>query len=124
MPCLGCLPGGIPQAFAFETLTVSSTALGCTVATYQPQSQGRESAVHAFITNPVNGAATEIVRYRFDGVAPTATVGHMLAPGDHLELCAANLRNAKFIGDTDATGDVLLAITYSHASSGPGQGGF
>lgn len=124
--CLQCGPQGAGPlvAFAFETLTVSTAALPLSIATYQPQSQGRESAIYAMITNPADGAATEILRYRFDGPAPTDTVGHMLAPGDKLEVCATNLRQLKLIRDANSTGDVLLAVTYSHVASGPGQGGF
>lgn len=61
-------------AIDFETLT-----LGASVEGLSPQRAGR--ANRAWLT--VEGGG---LRYRLDGVDPTATVGHALADGGSLEL--------------------------------------
>ncbi len=84
-----------PAYRAYESLTVSSTAVSFTAATI-PQ-----LADYALVT--VESGA---VRFRLDGTAPTATVGHELEDGDVLELNQRHeLVNAKFIrrDGTDAT---------------------
>lgn len=58
----------------FESLTVSTTALGLT----DSRTDGAEVA---FIT-----IESQAVRYRLDGQNPTASVGHVLSDGDILEL--------------------------------------
>ena len=72
---------------AFETLTVgASPATGFTAAT-------AAQAVGAIIS-----VETAAVRVRLDGTDPTAAIGHILEPGDTLELHSAHeLLNAKFI---------------------------
>jgi len=68
-----------PTAYhAFETITVADTALGLpqTVATIPAN-----AAVWILIT-----VETAAVRFRLDGTNPTATVGHVLEPGDILTL--------------------------------------
>ena len=59
---------------AFETLTVSTTALPLTEAM-------SEVAQVAFIT-----IESQAVRYRIDGQDPTASVGHVIEAGGTLEL--------------------------------------
>ena len=63
---------------AFEALTVSNSSVGFTTATVGVND-------HAFLT--VEDAA---VRFRLDGSAPTATVGHELDEGDTLRLESMN----------------------------------
>jgi len=76
----------VPGYVAFESLTVAGTAVGLTAATYA------ENDV-ALIT--VDDAA---VRFRLDGTAPTATVGHVLEPGDVLVLDSPDqLTKVRFI---------------------------
>ena len=60
--------------YGFETITVSSTALALT-------ENLAERADVATVT-----VEAQAVRFRLDGVAPTATVGHVLTAGDTLEL--------------------------------------
>ena len=74
--------GAFPlQATAQEALVVSSTAIGPTTATINaPQAGGfRKRAKAALIS-----VETQSVRLRFDGTAPTASVGHLLATGDYV----------------------------------------
>ncbi|KKL18873.1 hypothetical protein LCGC14_2471190 [marine sediment metagenome] len=63
-----------PQYTASESITVSSTAVGLTAATFGTRS-------HAHITCEDNP-----VRYWLDGSSPTATVGHRLEVGGVLDL--------------------------------------
>ena len=63
------------MAIDFESLTISSTAVAITAGNIDQHHDD------ALIT--VEVAA---VRFRIDGTAPTATVGHILEVGDVLEL--------------------------------------
>jgi len=65
---------GMLDWYAFESLTVSTTALALT-------ENLSELADQVLIT-----VETATVRYRIDGQAPTASVGHVLNAGDVLEL--------------------------------------
>lgn len=84
-------------ARAFETITVSTTSLRLTAAT----SAGSLGALVTIETNPI--------RYRFDGTAPTAAVGHLAPIGQAIEVCGGdNIRNFRMIrqGAADATATV------------------
>ena len=61
-------------AIDFETLALGAAAKG-----FSPQRAGR--ANRAWLT-----VESGSLRYRLDGVAPTAAVGHLLAEGGSLEL--------------------------------------
>ena len=63
---------------AFEALTISNSEVGFTTATVGVND-------HAFCT--LEGAA---IRFRLDGTAASATVGHVLEPGDTLRLESGN----------------------------------
>ena len=52
---------------------------------------------------------TQAVRWRDDGVAPTATVGMPLAVGDVLEYTGGNLKQLRFI---EQTASAKLNISY------------
>ena len=69
------------SGFAFEALTIDNTVggIGFTTATFNPA--GGPGATAALVTTEVAQ-----VRYRYDGGAPTATVGHLLEIGDRLKL--------------------------------------
>ena len=72
--------------FAYETLSVSTSAVPFTSATF-------DRANVAFVT--VEGSP---VRYRVDGTAPTASVGHELLVGDALRLNNhSEVENIQFI---------------------------
>jgi len=60
--------------FAYENLTITSTAQSLTSGTYNPASG---KAKRAIMTCDFGS----VVRYRNDGTAPTATSGHLLATG-------------------------------------------
>lgn len=95
--------------FAFETVTVAGTAIGGTSATYAPATYG--PACRAFIT-----VETASIRWRCDGTAPTASVGHLAVAGDSIEIEGiANVANFKAIRVTDSA---AMQITYSRLQTG------
>ena len=82
-------------AFSFQTLTVSTTAVSLTATV------GQLNSHRAIIT--VEDAP---IRFRYDGTAPTSSVGHVLYPGDKLILEGrANISQFRAIrsGNVDAT---------------------
>lgn len=93
--------------FAFETLTISNTAIGLTTNKYRPTgADAGKIAEKAFVT--CEGGS---VRYRYDGEDPTVTVGHILEAGGYLVLEGQNQMNLiKFIRKDGA--DATLQITY------------
>lgn len=58
------------RPFSFETVTVADTAISLTAGTYT-------TAIRAVIS-----VETATLRYRVDGTAPTASVGHIANDGD------------------------------------------
>jgi hypothetical protein len=96
------------QAFAYETLTVSTTALSLTAATYDTVASASTAgrAQKAFIT-----ANDQPARFRWDGGTPTASVGHKLAAGETIVVTGiVNMRNFRII--REGATDVNLAVTY------------
>jgi hypothetical protein len=90
-------------AFAFETLTVSTTALGGTVATFAPD--GELPAQSVLIS-----VETNTIRFRYDGGDPSAALGHALAAGaSYLLQGAENIANLKMIR---ASADATVMLTY------------
>ncbi len=84
---------------AFEQLTVADTAKILTAVTYG-------LAKRAVIT-----VETAQIRFRTDGTAPTAAVGHLLAAGDIVILeSAEDIENFKAI----RTGTVLAVLNVSY----------
>tara|TARA_R100001086_G_scaffold169810_1_gene92591 strand:- start:140 stop:481 length:342 start_codon:yes stop_codon:yes gene_type:complete len=84
----------------FEALAVSTSAVGITNATLRPPGQTFQNN---FCTAYVSGAN---VRFRFDGTAPTTSVGAVASDGDTISI--DNLEQAsavQFIRDdaVDAT---------------------
>lgn len=85
--------------YAFESVTVSSTAVPLTSAT-------ADHATRAYVT--VEGGP---VRFRTDGTAPTALIGHELRTGDTLELDDNDeIQKIQFIRRDGV--DATLRVTY------------
>lgn len=83
-----CIGQNAPLApMGFETITVSSTAIGFTAA--QLHANGEDAVV------AVVSIASNDIRYRDDGTAPTAAVGHPVASASQLTVCGADAM-AKF----------------------------
>ena len=88
--------------FAFETITVSSTAVGFTSATYNPAAGKAKRAQMTCETNAI--------RYRYDGTAPTTTVGHVLAAGGALSVLGdPAIDNFRMIASGS---DATCSVTY------------
>lgn len=68
------------DVIGYESITVSSTAIGFTAGTYAPA--GRPAAVYAYVTTETNS-----IRFRADGVPPTSSEGHLVAAPGAFEVC-------------------------------------
>lgn len=86
----------------FETLSVTNTAVGPTAATYSPAGGLSDFAVFG----PLE---TGQIRWRDDGTAPTASVGHLLEIGSVLEY-DGNLAFLQFIRTGGTSGS--LPVSY------------
>lgn len=89
--------------FAYEQIVVSNAAVPCTAATQGPA--GSPPAKRAVVI-----VETDAVRFRADGVAPTATVGMLLAVGDQMVFWGEDIRAVKFIR---VTGDAKVNVEYA-----------
>lgn len=101
---LNYVAAGVAIAFAFESLTVSSTAIGATASVYSPS--GATGAERAFLS-----CENAPIRYCYDGTTPTATVGHLLAPGELL-IIEQPLNIAQFRAIRSGGTDARLQVTY------------
>ena len=92
------------NAFAYESIVVSSTPIGFTEGTFA--ASGASPARAAFIT--VEDASC---RYRIDGTDPTSSEGHLLSSGDDKTIEGLeNLYNFRAI--REAPVDATLRVTY------------
>lgn len=95
----------VRDGYAFETVTVSTSAIGVTAALLSPTSG--QPPQRALIT-----IATNAIRYRYDGVSPTSTVGHYVVAGGSITVEGwQNIRNLKMIQDTGAGGSGIASVT-------------
>ena len=94
------------------TLTVSNTAIGLDSASPALDSNGRVS--NRTVYRAVISVKDADIRWRADGTAPTATVGHPIDDGGTFTLTGANyqhlLKKIQFI--RQSTTDAVLFITY------------
>lgn len=90
--------------FAYEQLTVSNSATGCTSGTYKPGAQG--NAERAYV-QCVQGS----IRFMYHGSNPTTTTGHKLEDGGFIYLQGLHqIDNFKAIRQGSV--DAILEITY------------
>ncbi len=88
--------------FDFETITVADTAIGLTASKLASSPKPKK----VFIT-----VETAEIRYRYDGTAPTDTVGHLTLPNDILTFEGfSQLNNIKFIRTTATS--ATLQVSY------------
>ncbi len=97
------------QAYDYEAVTVSNTAIGCTAAklVFTPTLGNARKAheIHATVE-------TDSVRYRFDGGDPTNLIGHLATAGTVIAVRGPhNLARFKMIR---VTTDASVKITYSY----------
>lgn len=98
----GCGTSAFLTPFAFETISVSTTAVGFTAGTY---TFGGITADMAIAT-----LETDAVRYRDDGVDPTGAVGHVFAANTAVTVCGPqSIKNVRFIR---VTGDASMSVSY------------
>lgn len=84
------------QSVGFEAITVSTSAVVLTV-------QGAAVAAEIQVENGP-------IRYRTDGAAPTASVGHLLSAGDVLYLDnPSELHKLSMIRDDTTDGDITVS---------------
>lgn len=100
--------GGATEAFAFEALTVTNgAAVGPTAATTKTTGKNLARAVFTVEAGSV--------RYRYDGTAPTTSVGHLvtITAGNTVSIVVEgpqSVRNMLFIATT-AT-NATVSVTY------------
>lgn len=102
----GASTTSVYDAFAFESITVSTAVKTVTVATAFPS--GTPGARAALCTTEADS-----IRYRYDGGAdPSSTVGHSVASGATLTIYGSNnIRNLKMI--RSGSGDATVRCTYA-----------
>lgn len=101
--CPGLTRAG--TAFATERLTVSSTALPLTVATWQPGSTSGNWAKYSVLS-----VETDAIRYLDTGGTPTASIGHLVPVGSFMTVCGtSSLTNFRMI---KVTADAPVQVTY------------
>ena len=97
------------QAYDYEAITVSNTAIGCTAAklSFTPTLGQIRKAHEIHVT-----IETDSVRYRFDGGTPTSSVGHLATAGTVISVKGPH-NLARFLM-IRVTGDASAKITYSY----------
>lgn len=92
------------KVYEFETLTAGAAALPFTAA--KLTATNKEAAIRAWVS-VVGGD----IRYRCDGTAPTASIGHYVADGGTAEIEGkTNLTRFQMIA---ASGTAAVTISYS-----------
>lgn len=92
------------NAFAYESITVSSTAQKFTKATYDTD-EDPQRARKALVT-----VETAAIRYRVDGTDPTSSEGHKLGVGDVLTILGYG--NIKRFRAIRVSSDATIKVTY------------
>ena len=88
-------------AFSFQSLTVGTTAVGITT---------QVGDLRGF--RAVMSLEADQIRFRYDGTAPTATVGHLMNVGDRIVLEGrSNLEQFLAIRSSGAATDGTMLIT-------------
>lgn len=93
--------------FAFESVTVSTVSIGFTSATYAPS--GAQPADLAVVSTETAG-----IRYRTDGSAPTAAIGHAMASDSEFVVCG-RAAIVNFRGIRSGGSDATIRVTFFRA---------
>mgnify|MGYP003144871529 CR=1 FL=1 len=100
---LSVSPGLAQRTTTFEALTVSTASVGITSTTLRPAGQALENDYCSLYVSVAN------IRYRFDGTAPTTSVGVIAGNGDMITIDnSEQARAIRFIRDDAA--DATLEI--------------
>lgn len=87
-----------------ETITVDNTAGGKSLTATVTSGGATRRGQRALLT-----LETAEIRFTYDGTAPTTTVGHVMSPGDRIELIGYASINAFRAIRTGATSGTLQA---------------
>lgn len=102
---------GPPTVMDFEALSVTSgAAVGCTVAKYTKSVTAGEHNQTQRARLATITTETASVRVRFDGTAPTTSVGHLYAAGSTIEL-QSTAQIQQFLAIATST-SATISITY------------
>jgi hypothetical protein len=97
------LPVSAADLVRFEAITVDATAGGIAIASATTDPSGTNAQANR-CSFTLEVAA---IRYRWDGTAPTATVGELLSVGQTLEIGShEDARRIRFIRDTGVSGEL------------------
>lgn len=94
----------------FDTITVGASSIPLTAAKVQVARTGgfKKNAIMAFLSVETNS-----IRVRWDGGAPTSSLGHLLAAGDTLTVAGEqNVANLRLIR-VSADGTVQVTFYYN-----------
>jgi hypothetical protein len=92
------------RAYAFESITVSTVAIGGTSATYAPEpSTAPTMAIVSVESNPI--------RFRIDGTNPTSSVGHAAVDTNYIQLCGTK-DVTSFRAIRSGASDATIRVTY------------
>ena len=94
-------------AYAYEAITVSSTALGLTASNYAESPSTRGTVKRVLIT-----VETDQVRFTTDGTTPTSSIGHLVDARQTITLEGRD-DIAKFKA-IRVTTDASLKVTYEN----------
>ena len=100
-------------AFSFESVTVDDASTSITASVTGTAPRAGEPAVIRRGQRALVTVATAQIRFRYDGTAPSSTVGHLAEAGDKLEILGYdNILNFRAIRTTatNATLSVTLEI--------------
>ena len=87
--------------FDFEQITVTDTAIGLTASKINSSPKPKKVIITV---------ETAQIRYRMDGTAPTASVGHLANPMDAIVLEGfSQLQNTKFIRKGATSADIFVS---------------
>jgi hypothetical protein len=101
---------GPADAYDYESITVSTTALGFTATKITVANTAIGSANPRRAKEVLLTVETNTIRFRLDGTDPTAAEGHLLAVGDSLNIEGEdNIRRFRMIR---ATADATVKVTY------------
>lgn len=91
----------------FESITVSNVSIGFTASKIL---QNETGGFKRHCTKALFTVETNSIRFRLDGTAPTATVGHLMAAGDSFLVTGdTNITNLRLIRQS---ADATVMVTY------------
>lgn len=98
------------ESAAFESVTVSTVAVGLTSATYSLRSANTKRGLKQAVISVENAD----IRYRMDGTSPTAAIGHIGYKDSFITLSgAADIQKFEAIRK-DGT-NAVLRVTYRYS---------